>query len=242
MATILEVQGRVRVRPERSGGGDRVPVQADRGRVVVEGPGAVLGHSSGETADELDRRQVRRRRTLRPEVMDDQQGQQNDRGNRRSPSPRPKPPGQLSGPVLHYPGMRNQLPLKQRVRLGEITDSSRAVADRGSRLDDRFEDGLTGLLTETLIGHVRRRYLSDLANNAVTSLTAADQTPSPRRRSCSRARTIISGAPAHANASSASEIEIRIRRHRRRRTNRCSSIPPSLRRAADSRRTWSLPG
>ena len=93
VATILEVQGRVRVRPERSGGGDRVPVQADRGRVVVEGPGAVLGHSPGETADELDRRQVRRRRTLRPEVMDDQQGQQNDRGTGAVPAPVPNPPG-----------------------------------------------------------------------------------------------------------------------------------------------------
>jgi hypothetical protein len=33
-----------------------------------------------------------------------------------------------------------------------------------------------------LIGHVRRRYLSDLANSAVRSMTAADQTPFPRRR------------------------------------------------------------
>src|SRR6478609_922187 len=72
-----------------------------------------------------------------------------------------------SGLVLHYPGIGNQLPLKQCIRLGEVTDTSRAVADRGSRLDDRFEDGFTGLLTETLIGHVRRRYLQYLANSAV---------------------------------------------------------------------------
>jgi LUD domain len=60
---------------------------------------------------------------------------------------------------LHYAGVGNQVPLKERVRLGEITDSSRAVANRGSRFDDRLEDGLTGLLTETLISHIRRGYL-----------------------------------------------------------------------------------
>jgi hypothetical protein len=59
--------------------------------------------------------------------------------------------------ALH--GVGNEIPLKKRVRLGEVTDSSRAVADVGSRLDDRLEDGLTGLLTETLISHTRRRYL-----------------------------------------------------------------------------------
>ncbi|MDF2746487.1 MAG: hypothetical protein K0S98_771, partial [Propionibacteriaceae bacterium] len=32
-------------------------------------------------------------------------------------------------------------------------DSTWTVTDRGSRLDDRPEDGLMGLLTETLIGH-----------------------------------------------------------------------------------------
>jgi hypothetical protein len=61
--------------------------------------------------------------------------------------------GQLSSPGLRYPGVGDQVPLKERVRLGEITDSTRTVTDRGSRLDDRPEDGLMGLLTETLIGH-----------------------------------------------------------------------------------------
>ena len=65
----------------------------------------------------------------------------------------------MSSPVPHYPGAGNQVPLKERVRLGEIIDSRRAVTDPGSRLDDRPEDGFTGLLTETLIGHDRRRYL-----------------------------------------------------------------------------------
>ena len=60
---------------------------------------------------------------------------------------------------MHHAGVGYQFPLKERVRLGEITDSSRAVADLGSRFDDRLEDGLTGLLTETLISHARRRYL-----------------------------------------------------------------------------------
>jgi hypothetical protein len=65
----------------------------------------------------------------------------------------------MSSPVPHCPGVGNQVPLKERVRLGEIMDSRRAVTDPGSRLDDRPEDGFTGLLTETLIGHDRRRYL-----------------------------------------------------------------------------------
>jgi hypothetical protein len=65
----------------------------------------------------------------------------------------------VSSPGLYDPGVGKQVPLKERVRLGEITDSSRAVADRGCRLDDRLEDGLTGLLTETLIGHGQRCYL-----------------------------------------------------------------------------------
>jgi hypothetical protein len=65
----------------------------------------------------------------------------------------------MSSPVPHYPGVGNQVPLKERVRLGEIMDSRRAVTDPGSRLDDCPEDGFTGLLTETLIGHDRRRYL-----------------------------------------------------------------------------------
>ena len=72
-------------------------------------------------------------------------------------APVPNLAGQMSSPGLHYPGVGNQVPLKERVRLGEITDSSRTVTDRGSRLDDRPEDSLTGLLTETLIGHDRRR-------------------------------------------------------------------------------------
>ena len=59
----------------------------------------------------------------------------------------------MSSPVPHYPGVGNQVPLKERVRLGEIMDSRRAVTDPGSRLDDRPEDGFTGLLTETLIDH-----------------------------------------------------------------------------------------
>ena len=58
-----------------------------------------------------------------------------------------------SSPVLHDPGVGDEVPLEKRVRLGEITNSGRAVTDRGSRLDDRFEDRLTGLLTETLTGH-----------------------------------------------------------------------------------------
>ena len=61
--------------------------------------------------------------------------------------------GQLSIPGVHYSGVGNQVSLKECVRLGEITDSTRTVTDRGSRLDDRPEDGLMGLLTETLIGH-----------------------------------------------------------------------------------------
>ena len=44
----------------------------------------------------------------------------------------------LSGPVLHYTGVGHKLSLKQRVRLREITDPSRAVAHRGGRLDDRL--------------------------------------------------------------------------------------------------------
>jgi hypothetical protein len=63
--------------------------------------------------------------------------------------------GRLSSPGLHHPSVGNQVPLEERVCLGEITNSSRAVADRGSRLDYCLEDGLTGLLTETLIGHAR---------------------------------------------------------------------------------------
>src|SRR4051794_13701770 len=65
----------------------------------------------------------------------------------------------MSSPGLYYPGVGNQVPLKERVRLGEITDSSRTVTNRGRRLDDRPEDGLTGLFTETLLGHDRPRYL-----------------------------------------------------------------------------------
>ena len=74
-------------------------------------------------------------------------------------APVPTGQGQLSSPRMHYPGVGNEIPLEERVRLGEITDSRRAVADVGSGLDDRLEDGLTGLLTETLISHARRRYL-----------------------------------------------------------------------------------
>src|SRR6187431_3062031 len=73
--------------------------------------------------------------------------------------PSPDRSGELSSPRMHYPGVGNEIPLEERVRLGEITDSRRAVADVGSGLDDRLEDGLTGLLTETLISHARRRYL-----------------------------------------------------------------------------------
>ena len=65
-------------------------------------------------------------RAFRPFGTDDQQGLSAN------------PSGQLSGLVLHYPGVGNQLPLKQRIRLGEVTDSSRAVADCGRRLDDRL--------------------------------------------------------------------------------------------------------
>jgi hypothetical protein len=64
-------------------------------------------------------------RAFRPFGTDDQQGLSAN------------PSGQLSGLVLHYPGVGNQLPLKQRIRLGEGTDS-RAVADCGRRLDDRL--------------------------------------------------------------------------------------------------------
>jgi hypothetical protein len=73
--------------------------------------------------------------------------------------PRSRTLQEVSSPGLYDPGVGKQVPLKERVRLGEITDSSRAVADRGCRLDDRLEDGLTGLLTETLIGHGQRCYL-----------------------------------------------------------------------------------
>ena len=45
--------------------------------------------------------------------------------------------------------------LEERVRLGEVTDTGRAIADGRCRLDDRSEDGVTGLLTKlkTLIDH-----------------------------------------------------------------------------------------
>ena len=51
---------------------------------------------------------------------------------------RPAPSATLSGLALHHTGVGNELSLEQRVRLREITDPSRAVADRGGRLDDRL--------------------------------------------------------------------------------------------------------
>jgi hypothetical protein len=65
---------------------------------------------------------------------------------------------------MHY-DVGNQVPLRERVCLREITDSSRAVADGGCRLDDRLEDRLTGLLNEILIGHAGRRYVPRPANS-----------------------------------------------------------------------------
>ena len=52
----------------------------------------------------------------------------------------------LSARLGYEINVLGEIPLEERVRLGEITDSRRAVADVGSGLDDRLEDGLTGLL------------------------------------------------------------------------------------------------
>ena len=116
----------------------------------------------------------------------------------------------MSGLVLHYPGIGNQLPLKQCIRLGEVTDPSRAVADRGSRLDDRFEDGFTGLLTETLIGHVRRRYLQYLANSAVgfrvAHLSGSD-VRQPDRHRCPLVRAVRSARRAADRSASIPPVE-----------------------------------
>jgi hypothetical protein len=73
------------------------------------------------------------------------------------PGPRVRPVpnvgGQSSGPGLHDAGVGDQVSLEERVCLGEVTDTGRAIADGRRRLDDRPEDGFTGLLTETLIDH-----------------------------------------------------------------------------------------
>jgi hypothetical protein len=60
--------------------------------------------------------------------------------------------------VLHNAGNGEEIPLQKGVRLGEVADSCRAVAHVRCCLDDRLEDGLVGLLAETLIGHGGRRY------------------------------------------------------------------------------------
>jgi hypothetical protein len=88
-------------------------------------------------------------------VMVQGYGEHGEKGFERAqiPGAVPNLVGQLSSPGLRYPGVGDQVPLKERVRLGEITDSTRTVTHCGSRLDDRPEDGLMGLLTETLIGH-----------------------------------------------------------------------------------------